>query len=282
MYRHSIARTFRLAASAVAIGAVSTGAAPLLAGGIPAAAIPDQAAQSATAGIHSDSSKASSVKASSGRTSEHGPAHSRSHGKVRPSPAKPSPDGPAPQVAAAPAAPALPNWPMNNKPLEATVLWNSHGLSVNAHNSSLRQILSDICMDTGARLEGPTPADVRVFGTYGPGPASEVISQLLNGTGYNLLMIGDQGSGAPRQIVLSSEPSGPAPPNDTRSSGDEDNYQPEPVAQPVMNNGFVPQPRTAQQMEEMQLRQEQLQQQLREQMMQRPMPPDDNDAPPPH
>lgn len=166
---------------------------------------------------------------------------------------------------------------MNDKPIEATVLWDSHGLSVDAHNSSLRQILSDISMDTGARLEGPTPADVRVFGVYGPGPASQVISQLLNGTGYNVLMIGDQGSGAPRQIVLSTEPSGPAPPNDTRSSSDEDNSQPEPepVAQPVMNNGFVPQPRTAQQMEEMQLRQEQMQRQ----MQQQPMPADD--PPPP-
>jgi hypothetical protein len=275
MFRHSIARIFRLAVSAVTIGA-----ALLLAAGIPAAALSDQAAQSATAGIHSIPSKASSSKASSSKAGEHRPPHSRRHAKATPSSAKTSPNVSAAQVTAAPAAPPLPNWPMNDKPIEATVLWDSHGLSVNARNSSLRQILSDISMDTGARLEGPTPADVRVFGVYGPGPASEVISQLLNGTGYNVLMIGDQGSGAPRQIVLSAEPSGPAPPNDTRSSSDEDNYQPEPVAQPAMNNGFVPQPRTAQQMEEMQLRQEQFQQQLREQRTQQQIQPDGAQEPP--
>jgi len=65
-------------------------------------------------------------------------------------------------------------------------------------------------MATGAKLEGFS-ADQRVFGNYGPGTAREVLSQLLEGSGYNVMLIGDQGEGTPREIVLSSKPSGPAP-----------------------------------------------------------------------
>jgi hypothetical protein len=201
--------------------------------------------------------------------------------------AKPSPAVPATPVTIAPLAPVAPpppDWPVNSKPVDATVVWDSHGLKVDARNSSLQQILNDVSTDTGAKLEGSTPADLRVFGTYGPGPANEIISQLLNGTGFNVLIIGDQESGALRRIVLSAAPTGPAPQNSARNSGDEDD-QPE---QLPMNNGYVPQPRNAQQLEEMQLRQEQMQQQVREQLMQQQqqqqhqqqMPPD-TAAPPP-
>jgi len=37
-----------------------------------------------------------------------------------------------------------------------------------------------------------------------------VLSQLLDGSGYNVLMIGDQGQGAPRQIVLTARQAGSA------------------------------------------------------------------------
>jgi len=200
--------------------------------------------------------------------------------------AKPSPATPAPQIVAAPAvpvAPPPPNWPAKSQPAAATIVWDSQGLRVDAANSSLSQILREISTDTGAKLEGPTPGDVRVFGTYGPGPANDVISQLLNGTGFNVLMVGDQGSGAPRQIVLSSAPSGPAPQNNARmpNNQSEEDYEPEPPPQPEpqqINGGFVPpQPQNQQQMQEMQMRQEQLQQQMRNQMLQQqgqPIPPD--------
>lgn len=244
----SIARVMRLALCA----ALCTG--PLLA----AHAVPDQAKSVRTG------------------AAEHRPV--RTHKRTA---AKPAPAIPAPQVAVAPVVPPPPNWPVNDKPAPATVAWDSHGLRVDASNSSLGQILKDISTYTGAKLEGPTPGDVRVFGTYGPGPANEVLSQLLNGTGYNVLMIGDQGSGAPRRIVLSSAPTGPAPPNSARNSSSDDDYEPEqptPEQPQPMNGGFMPpQPRTPQQMEDMQLRQEQMQQQIRNQMLQQQqqqMPPD--------
>ena len=191
--------------------------------------------------------------------------------------AKPSPATPAPQIVAAPpvpVAPPPPDWPVNDKPAAATVVWDSHGLRVDANNSSLSQILTDVSTDTGTKVEGLGAKDVRVFGTYGPGPANEVIAQLLNGTGYNVLMVGDQGSGAPRQIVLSSAPSGPAAQNNARNNNsNDDDYEPEqPIQEPTPqqpNGGFVPpQPMNQQQMQEMQMRQEQLQQQMRNQMLQ--------------
>ncbi len=127
------------------------------------------------------------------------PAHPRKH------PAAVQPAAPPPQpvaVAAPPPAPELPKWPVNEKPADATVTWDSQGLRIDAANSSLHQILKDFCVATGAKVEGLT-ADQRVFGVYGPGQARDVLTALLEGSGYNLLMVGDQGQGAPREIVLS-------------------------------------------------------------------------------
>ena len=42
-------------------------------------------------------------------------------------------------------------------------------------------LLVEVSTDTGARVEG-RHADQRVFGTFGPGPARDVLSQLLAGT----------------------------------------------------------------------------------------------------
>jgi len=120
----------------------------------------------------------------------------------------------------------MPNWPVNNKPIDATVVWDSHGLLVQATNSSLDQILKDVSLKIGAKVEG-IGADERIFGTYGPGPAREVLTQLLDGSGYNILMVGDQGAGTPRKIVLSGRPSGPAPPHGNNNPAFNNDNEPE-------------------------------------------------------
>ena len=112
--------------------------------------------------------------------------------------------------------------------------------------------------------------DQRVFGAYGPGLARDVLSQLLQGSGYNVLMIGDLGKGAPRQIVLSSRKDGDVKgAGDKAAAGDEDapdndaeEQQPQqpPGGQPI-RPGFAPggAPRTPQQiMQELQQRQQQM------------------------
>jgi hypothetical protein len=83
------------------------------------------------------------------------------------------------------------------------VQWDSHGLRISAKNASLKQILADVASRIGAKLEG-MGADERVFGEYGPAPAKEVLAELLQGSTYNVMLIGDQGQGTPRQIVLSA------------------------------------------------------------------------------
>jgi hypothetical protein len=139
---------------------------------------------------------------------------------------------PAPAPAPAPPPPPLPNWPANDRPSDATVTWDSHGLRVVAANSSLTQILRDISTQTGASVEG-LGKDERVFGIYGPGPARDVISQLLDGSGYNVLLIGDSGLGTPRQILLTTQPGAgqQAAQVNSPAAAPEDEPEPEPEAQ---------------------------------------------------
>jgi hypothetical protein len=156
------------------------------------------------------------------------------------------------------------------------VAWNSKGLRIDAANSSLHQILKDVATATGAKVSGMS-TDRRIFGTFGPAPAREVISQLLYGSGYNVLLIGDQGQGTPRQIVLSTRPTGPAPANNAASSNDDNadveeppppQPQPQPQQNPPAGSGPGGQPRSPQQiLQEMQQRQQQIQQQQQQQRM---------------
>lgn len=161
------------------------------------------------------------------------PAHPAVHRHKKPSPAKlAASQAPAP----APAAPQIPNWPANNKPADASVVWDSHGLLIQASNSSLDQILKEVALKTGATVDG-MGADERIFGTYGPGPARDVLTELLDGSGYNILLVGDLGQGTPRRIVLSGRPvaSPPGNANSTTSNNDAENDQEN--EQPEMNPG---------------------------------------------
>ena len=167
-------------------------------------------------------------------------------------------------IPATPPAPVMPLWPANEKPVEAAVTWDSHGLRISAANSSLHQILRDVATVTGATVEG-IEADERIFGIYGPGKARDVLSQLLHGTSYNVLMIGEQGEGTPREIILSSRNRAtggtavavnPAPKSDDDDADMDD--QPQQQMPPPMRPGFGPHGRTPPEVQqEMQRRQQQ-------------------------
>ena len=143
------------------------------------------------------------VQAPAATTAKKSPRH-------RARPAEAQPPAPAEQPAPAPPQPEPPKWPVNDTPNKPSVTWDSSGLKIDANNSSLHDILKEVSTDTGAKVEG-LGADERVFGAYGPGTALEVLSQLLHGSSYNVLMIGDQGAGTPRQIVLSARRTGNNP-----------------------------------------------------------------------
>lgn len=166
-------------------------------------------------------------------------AHTRHSAQTKAHHEKAPPEKLAEAAPPAPPMPPKPNWPVDQPPVPATVTWDSHGLQIKASNSSLDQILSEISTDTGTKVEGLSH-DVRIFGEYGPASARDVLNQLLHGTGYNILMIGDQGEGTPRQVILSAETkAGPQPPNQAAQQGQENDDQDiigeEPQPGPVIN-----------------------------------------------
>ena len=124
------------------------------------------------------------------------PVHHRLHKKpvAAPVPAPPPPPTVAPSLFEQPPAPA-------------TVTASKNELTVKADNSSLTQILHQVSSATGMRLDG-LGGDERVFGSFGPGAPRDVLTTLLNGTSYNIVMVGDLPNGAPRELVLSSRAAG--------------------------------------------------------------------------
>lgn len=105
-----------------------------------------------------------------------------------------------------PATPARTGYaasPVLDTPAEpAHISLTAGKLSIQAKNSSLTDILHQLAKDTGMSIDGLTK-DQRIFGVYGPAEPREVLSELLDGAGYNVLMLGTTESGAPRELQLS-------------------------------------------------------------------------------
>ncbi len=160
---------------------------------------------------------------------------------------------PAAPIASAPAtpasAPAAAFGPprdslLQQAPKEPQITIAPHSLSIKADNSTLSQILHDIAGTTGMKIDGLSK-DERVFGNYGPGEAREVLLALLEGSGYNVVMVGDLGDGAPRELTLSQRtaastaPSGSMQRNSAQEEAEDDQDVPQapmpPEPQPISN-----------------------------------------------
>ena len=188
-------------------------------------------------------------------------------------------------------APAIPqNTSLLDQPAKPAQVQLSGGkLSVKADNSGLADILHNISAKTGMTVDGLS-RDPRIFGNYGPAAPREVLSALLDGLGYNVMMVGALDNGAPRQLTLTPRTGGVSTgpnrqmPAATQTNNDDDDSnqeqdeqdnqmppRPEPVPpetvqppEPVPpENPAQPQVKTPQQMlqELQQMRQQQLQQQ---------------------
>jgi hypothetical protein len=82
-------------------------------------------------------------------------------------------------------------------------------LTIVAQNSSLGDILHEVHLRTGATIEVPPAATERVVTRIGPGPAREVLVTLLNGAGYNYVMVGTASDPtALANVILTSKPAG--------------------------------------------------------------------------
>lgn len=108
-------------------------------------------------------------------------------------------------------------------------------LSIEANNSSLSQILQQIAKAGGMKIDGLQTsgnADPRVFGSYGPGAPRDVLSDLLNGANYNIMMLGNTPAGTPREMALSPRAAGGVPNPAPRPSASAQNKAEDEEAQP--------------------------------------------------
>jgi hypothetical protein len=168
--------------------------------------------------------------------------HSKKHDKAV-TPVQPPPPPPLPP-AQQPASPAKIDF--------------SHGtLKIDAQNSSLSQILKQISRQTGIQIQG-LDQDERIYGQYGPDTVANTLTDLLDGSGYNYVMVGGGEGSPPSKLVLthgSGEPAsggsinGVSPPQSftppNGNGGDPSGQPVMPSAQPT-NDPTAGQPKTPQ------------------------------------
>jgi len=117
--------------------------------------------------------------------------------------------------------PTVPLTPSQQQPKRAQVTLANGSLSVSADNSSLNQILRQISHDTGIKITGGV-MDERVFGKYGPAAPGQILAELLDGTGSNMLLVKHDGDAAP-ELILTPRQGGPTPPNPNAAASDDKN-----------------------------------------------------------
>ena len=142
--------------------------------------------------------------------------------------------------ATTPEQPPVPLTPAQRPPKRAQVTYVDGTLSISADNSSLNQILRQISTDTGMKITGGV-SDERVFGQYGPDNPAQVLAELLNGTGSNMILVHRDGP-APAELILTPRQGGPTPPNPNATAF---NDRPEPEDTPnqaIQPPQFAPPP----------------------------------------
>jgi hypothetical protein len=116
------------------------------------------------------------------------------------------------------------------------VEFQSGGLSIWADHASLSEVLFAVHNRTGADIPIPAGAEQeQVVGSFGPGPAREVLAALLNGSAFNFVLVGNADDPAQlRSVVLTPRGAGvsqpatytPPPPQPTEAA-----VEPPPPAQ---------------------------------------------------
>jgi hypothetical protein len=116
---------------------------------------------------------------------------------------------------------------------EAQIVFDHNSLLIRADNSSLAAILRQFATTSGMKIDG-LGSDERVFGSFGPGAPRDVLADLLNGTAYNLVLLGDLSNGAPRELILTpaSHAGASVPSPAAQASADEAANEPEDVPPP--------------------------------------------------
>ena len=217
------------------------------------------------------------------------------------------------QASPPPPLPSGPTGPIQQVPLDLMapvapqVSYENGQLSIVAPNSTLGDILRAVRKQTGAEIDIPE-AKERVVTHLGPGPAREVIAELLNGSRFNYVLLGspENASVLTRVVLVAKtapeavgqltgqqqaamrEPGVMSPPppqemttdtSDAEANSDdnaEDNNDQQPAAEAEQPTTTPDQPgiKTPQQLlQEMQQRQLLMQQQQQQQQTGQPPPP---------
>lgn len=106
-----------------------------------------------------------------------------------------------PQKPQLPPLPSGPTGPVQQIPLDSMapvppqVSYQGAQLTIIAPNSTLGDILRAVRKQTGAEIEIPV-APERVVTHLGPGPAREVVAELLNGSRFNYVLLGSSADNA--------------------------------------------------------------------------------------
>jgi hypothetical protein len=143
-----------------------------------------------------------------------------------------------------PPLPSGPTGPVQPIPLDSIaavppqVTYEKNQLTIVAPNSTLADILRAVRKTTGAEIEIPAASE-RVVTNLGPGPAREVVAQLLNGSRFNYVLLGSPTDDATltRVVLVAKGPGGDAVPAPTPEGG-----MPSPAS---ANNVPPPQPAQA-------------------------------------
>ncbi|HEY5029680.1 MAG TPA: hypothetical protein VIK39_14815, partial [Candidatus Angelobacter sp.] len=137
-----------------------------------------------------------------------GPTASPTRGAAASASAKPAlahPAGERTQPAGESTKPTItPPFPTDAAAHPAAVKLRNGKLTIEANNSDLGQILQNLASISGMTINGLNKGP-RVFGVYGPGNSREVLRDLLVGSGYNFIMVGDGAQGAPRELLLTPQ-----------------------------------------------------------------------------
>jgi hypothetical protein len=98
------------------------------------------------------------------------------------------------------ATPPAPVPPAQQSASPAKIEFQQGQLQIDAQNSSLIQILTKISGETGLVVEG-LDHDERIYGQYGPNSVAATLTALLDGAGYNYVIIGGGNQGSMKLLL---------------------------------------------------------------------------------
>lgn len=127
-------------------------------------------------------------------------------------------------------------------PSSPQVSFQGGQLTISAQNSTLGDILNAVKAQTSATVDLPGNAPERVVGHFGPGPARDVLTSLLNGSHFNYLLLGSPTDpNALDRIILMAKSAGgaesnPQPPSEQANAYNQNVYN-RPMSMPMAAPG---------------------------------------------